>query len=991
MRPHHLQWAGIGPYPQRVDIDFDELSTLGLYLIVGPTGAGKTTIFDAITYALFGKLAGVRSAQQIISDHGDAAASEVTLDFSHRGCRYTVRRRPSPSGKNAKPNDHLLIAHATTGGQDREESRVTGATRVTDEVERILGLDASQFNRVMLLPQNEFQQFLLANSSDKEKLLRSLFDTDLFHRAEEDLENVARDLAETARVAAQKMEIAQSNIADLHIELITAGLLDAADPVGDPINIDLPALHTLVAEKLAQAAAHSRVVSEAAQKATQERSMADAEAQRYLAFIELTELHRVDADQAPILQLNTQLLRSHELALRIAAEIQRRDLAAQQVDQASTRREAARAAAERAITTSPWTHQLLTHLQAHISAGTSAKIATAFAGLRSHIEAATQRHAAAFEAERLSSQHRLRETQLLTQILATTEQHDRVLTELSAAKDAVNEAQIYALEVPSLLKAVQEITQLEAAADLIAPTAALAQAETHLATAQAVAVTAQSALDLGLSVRTQHLAGDLAQRLSTGDPCPVCGSVEHPSPAPISPDAPDIDALTFARDQKHQERASAELAVSRCQEALETAQLALAQLPPNEERAAARNRHEIAETSAQKISSLTALVDQLTESRISLHSQIEQDTSELTAAQQMAEQETTKAANYRSLAEIPEELLLSTATLLTTLDDTVNKIVEFTAQLDAARPVHMSATHRVAELLSGSEFVDEDAVLAAVLPDDRQIEIAKMMETAQSRATKIARLEGSVGDRPLPAQAPDLDALSTNEQELIRQAALAADAATRLEVANTKCAKIAKTLDRIGPEAALSQQRATRFREIANIARNGKRPHFPLERWVQRAIFEDVCTVASERIKVLSSGRYLLTLEAEQGRERAQAGGLDLYVTDSHTGHTRAVQTLSGGEQFLTSLALALALAEVVQQMSGGMELSSLFIDEGFGSLDGETLDTAIEVLRALQDSGRSVGVISHVEAMQHDLPVGIRVIPGPTGSRVTFPALNRN
>jgi exonuclease SbcC len=147
--------------------------------------------------------------------------------------------------------------------------------------------------------------------------------------------------------------------------------------------------------------------------------------------------------------------------------------------------------------------------------------------------------------------------------------------------------------------------------------------------------------------------------------------------------------------------------------------------------------------------------------------------------------------------------------------------------------------------------------------------------------------------------------------------------------------------------------------------------------------------VASERIKVLSSGRYQLTLQAEEGRERALAGGLDLYVTDSHTGRTRAVQTLSGGEQFLTSLALALALADVVQQMSGGMELSSLFIDEGFGSLDGETLDTAVEVLRTLQDSGRSVGVISHVEAMQHDLPVGIRVIPGPTGSRITFPALS--
>ena len=154
-----------------------------------------------------------------------------------------------------------------------------------------------------------------------------------------------------------------------------------------------------------------------------------------------------------------------------------------------------------------------------------------------------------------------------------------------------------------------------------------------------------------------------------------------------------------------------------------------------------------------------------------------------------------------------------------------------------------------------------------------------------------------------------------------------------------------------------------------------------LERWVQRAVFEEVCDVASERIRELSHGRYVLTLESNGQRSRTRAAGLDLFVTDSHTGRTRPVQSLSGGEQFLTSLALALALAEVVQNRSGGIELSTLFIDVGFGSLDGDTLDTAVEVLRSLQDSGRTVGLISHVEAMRQELTVGIQVIPSAAGS----------
>jgi DNA repair protein SbcC/Rad50 len=997
MRPHRLRWAGIGPYPQAVEINFEDLSSLGLYLIVGPTGAGKTTIFDAITYALFGKLAGARNSQQIISDHDNAAASEVELEFTHRDRRYSVRRRPNPPGKSSKPHDHLLISHAAEGGATDTEVRVTGATRVTTEIESILGLDASQFNRVMLLPQNEFQAFLLANSADKEKLLRSLFNTELFHRAEEELDSVARALTETALEAERELAFTQTKVIDEWRGLVSAGLLPSQESAGDgessddDAQISLADLQSAIVGHLTEAEILQGDLAEAARIATEERAAADRESTRYSASVQLAELRRIATEQEPALLLAEASLRSHDHAISIAEEIQRRDTAAQLVDEATALLASARATAESVITGSKWTDSQLTHLCDHLATGTPATIATAFASLTASIEAAQTHHVAATTADQLSQKLRADHARLLDGISETTLDLDQAERALAEARETVEAAQSAALQLPVLREAVSELTRAESAADLEAPTAAFRAAQERHDTASTRAAAAQSALEQALTARTRFLAGELALTLTPGTACPVCGSAEHPTPAVQLPDAPQVDALTKVRDIAHQERTSAELELSQSQLTLNEARQAAATLPSPDERASLRTNYETANDLAKQLTNLTLQVDAEADRRQKLSTELERLKSSAAAVLQEADTAAATSISERSRAQISEETLPHASALLEQLTKLIADIEAATTQLGKAVPVLTSRSEQVAGLLESSEFVDETSVTAAVLPPERHSEYSDLLAAAEIRQTEMTRLEGTIGDRPPPETAPDLTGLLAREEELQGRYRAAADAATRLQVAATRCAEIKTTLDRIGPEATALQQRAARFREIATVVRHGKRPHLSLERWVQRAIFDDVCQVASERIRILSSGRYLLTLDAEEGREKTQAGGLDLYVTDSHTGRTRAVHTLSGGEQFLTSLALALALAEVVQQMSGGIELSSLFIDEGFGSLDGETLDTAVEVLRALQTSGRSVGVISHVEAMQNDLPVGIRVIPGPTGSSLSFPALSRN
>lgn len=999
MRPHRLSFTGIGPYPSAVEIDFDELTTLGLYLIVGPTGAGKTTIFDAITYALYGKLAGARSSQPIISDHDSAVPPVVELEFTHKGRRYTVTRKPSPPGKSTRPIDHVLRVHASEGDPASEDHKVTGATRVTDQISDTLGLDAGQFNRVMLLPQNEFQQFLLANSSDKEKLLRSLFDTDLFHRTEEELERVARDLSSEAEEASRELDSTNRQVTAERNRLIETGLLpdrDSTDrdcidrPQDGPTEISVEQVCAEVAALHQTALATHAAFTADAEAATEARITADGELIRCTAFSELTDLRATAHEIDPVLRQDEDLLLAHTAALSLTHEITQRDRAARLVTEAQQSLANARSTVSSQISPLRSLHPLVAQFHQSSQHGLPAAVATAFTNLTTAVEASTQWHADAHSAQQRAAACRVRHAEITSLLLTRADLLQRAEEELESVQKRLEVTQAATLNLGDLRSAVEDLERQELAADLSTPLSAVEEAQTQLHAANSTAQKAQEDLHRGVMARTQFLAGELAQALSPGDPCPVCGSKEHPSLAPLSPDAPDNIRLAKLRDQAHDQRLRAEAELDRQLDALAAARKAADQLAPPEQRDHLRAEYLQAEDARREIPELTTHVRDLSERLTTVRTGITALASEADGVVSESLQADNDASANSERAEIAEEHLPQIAALLNELagfEEMVQTLVDHLAEY---APLERSASERVVQMLESSTFPDEATAIAAVLEDGIRHIITERAQLARARDQRITHLEGVIGDRPVPAIAPDLEALQAAESDLRSQATAAGKGATQLGDSHNRLTAIARALDELGPTVAGKHARAARFRDIVTIVRHGRMPHFALERWVQRAIFEDVCQVASERIKVLSAGRYLLTLNPQDGRAKAHAAGLDLYVTDSHTGRTRPVQTLSGGEQFLTSLALALALADVVQQMSGGMELASLFIDEGFGSLDGETLDTAVDVLRSLQDSGRSVGVISHVEAMQNDLPVGIRVSPAPTGSSITFPALNK-
>jgi exonuclease SbcC len=265
------------------------------------------------------------------------------------------------------------------------------------------------------------------------------------------------------------------------------------------------------------------------------------------------------------------------------------------------------------------------------------------------------------------------------------------------------------------------------------------------------------------------------------------------------------------------------------------------------------------------------------------------------------------------------------------------------------------------------------------------VTLSSTISEFDKRADRILILCGKIGDTAPPKTRPDVDDLTEKAEHAETERKASSDHMTTTENAIKALTVEQGKIDKLGPKAQETAQRAESaqalFKVVANGAGSGENLQLGLEEWVQRTLFEEVCLVATTQLQKLSNNRYFLTLEPEGAKMRKRAGGLELYVLDSHNGKTRSVHTLSGGEQFLTSLALALALAEVVQRHAGGMQLSTLFIDEGFGSLDSETLEQATSVLTKLQDIGRTVGLITHVESMVERLPIGIRITKTNSGS----------
>jgi len=990
VRLHRLDITAFGPFGGAQSVDFDELSVAGLFLLHGPTGAGKTSVLDAVCYALYGSVPGARQTGQGLTLRSDHAApgtrTEVRLELTVAGRRLEITRQPPwerpKKGKRAgttvdKAQSWLREYDARTGAwKDLSRSH----QEIGEEITQLLGMSREQFCQVVLLPQGDFARFLRADAEARGRLLGRLFDT---HRFAE----VEKRLAERRRATEAQVRDGDTELlADAHRMQQAAGdamaLPDAAP--GEPGLADAVMSAAAVARSTAReqlTIAHSRLTAAESAQAAAERALAD-----------VREVARLQQRFAEARQ-RAALMEERSEGYRQALARMERARKAEAVAPALELREAADAEHRRADAAQAHTRALLPDTFADAGAAGLASAARRAAEELGGLESArrAEQRLADLVAERagLDRQERA-DDDVLREADDWLTGWEATRAALQARIDSAQEAATRAEQLGVQREPAQKRLGAARMRDQLAGDTDTAAEQVRLAQADALALKAR-----WLDVKEQRLNGiaaELAAQLTDGEPCAVCGATEHPAPA--RKDAGHVDREAEERalaayqqaEERHSER-ERRLGVVREALAAATAE------------AGDASTEQLAE-SAEELERLYAQARHAASVLHPAHEELrraEQEHERRTALRQEAAVRAASRVGHRDRldrerASLEEELAHARGALdsvAARADQLERQVALLTDAADAARVAEDTAQRlkdadaRLADAAFRAGFDTPQAAAEALLDDAAHRDLQRRLDDWQAQEAAV-RAVLAEPDTAAAAQLPPAD-LAAAEQTAALAAQRVRDAASARDAAARRCAD----LDRLSARAAVSVHRLAPLREeydrvarlaslTAGTSADNERK-MRLESYVLAARLEQVAAAATVRLLRMSSGRYTLVHSDDRaGRGRS---GLGLHVVDAWTGRERDTATLSGGETFFASLALALGLADVVTDEAGGVRLDTLFIDEGFGSLDDQTLDEVLDVLDSLRERDRSVGIVSHVADLRRRIHAQLEVVKGRAGS----------
>ncbi len=973
MKPLRLEFQAFGSYPGKETVDFVALGKRGLFVVTGPTGSGKTTIFDAMVFALYGKLPGSRDTQEILprSHHAEVnVPTYVQFDFEVDGVHYRVHRSPTQERPKAKGK-----------GTTRENTRATlvrleatvsvpiesQASRVSERCAGFVGLDASQFQRVVLLPQGQFTAFLLANESERESLLRPLFGGEVFRRALEwlkDEHDRSRDEVEDIDTQINHFRV---NTVEA-LRKVRAAWMEA-DCIDDTDSLDEAGLQSAIAVLVPVRDEQSRTVHAARQVSDNCR----AEAARAMTLAAVYDQARTLAQG--VLDLETQQAAMETGRARLEASRGARPVvtAATAITGARTALQQAKASLDAVL---DGVREGFTALDRMVPATDAAVIGAAVQAAGEALQKDGQLIAAADKAAarvvELTAAHKL-ET---TEFQGLTKQGDALREELAGRSLRINELAPVASLV-SLRR--QESSQ---ATQRLAESRALQRARVAQADAQGVMDMARVQYEQVMARFVATQAPRLATTLKDGEPCPVCGSVEHPAKAALG-DGENIDhaavdaaraAWSAGRDEvkKLEERIenhilglgdAANRPIEHFEQALAEAERVLGTAVASEQQLQAESEAlaEAKEALAKTATSLAAGVERI-------NGLLRQ----LADAQTQAEQLRGDSAHLDAAALVRKQTVCEAL-----VQQTTGIADLFQAVASARGTLQTRQEALVAELeTSGYSSVEEAA--AALLDAAQEVSLeTAIKQWNRELATTRDKLD-VLREQGVPDTRPQVELL---EAAAVDAAALAGELAATFTTASVALTAATEALDnvfRIRAESASTRQKFDTVKRVYLTCHGKGAGRVTLERWVLARELENVTHAANVHLVRMSNHRFRLLRDETQG-------GLRLQVFDAHTGRPRATHTLSGGEQFQASLSLALGLADVVSRggSASGRQFDALFVDEGFGSLDQKSLGDAINALEMIQAMGRMVGAITHVEEMKERLHVGIEVqrLPNESGS----------
>nr|WP_315364196.1 SMC family ATPase [Cytobacillus firmus] len=1044
MKPLKLTMQAFGPYADSESIDFTQLGNRTMFVISGKTGSGKTTIFDGISYAIYGKASGEdRNGPELRSQFAkNNTLTEVSLEFILRNKRYHITRSPQQEKKKERGKGTTTVsakAELYMYGENGEQKLLASNVRDVDEkIKEIMIIDSNQFRQILMIPQGEFRKLLTSESKDKEIILQRLFHTQIYKRIEEKLKE---DATELKRTVEEQIKLRDQYFN--HVQAVYNGELKSYLEAGS-VNDTL--LMPLLADEI--------------------KEMAEG-------LAELTEEGRKKKEQRDHLQ---QKLYEAEMVLKqlkTKEELKQRKEELEGLKEQYIAKEKAIALAQKAA--------LLNQQEQHCHV-LKKELDAANADLNvlqkniSNLETLLKEKQDKWESEKNREEDRKKAAEQVNHlqnmredILSFAEVEKLVLSleenleKLRIHKRQQDEAhQKTDLKIKKLTEEKQDIEKsklalvenerkLEKLTDEIEKLHRYEELhnEHHLSMndfsnkKSYFEQTSSRLTDAKLLVEELEgkwlhgQASILADRLQNGEACPVCGSGHHPNPAVSPPNIPDEQDLKEAKKQASQieaEKAKAESAFYEAQSRMNSSENGLADITAQIQ----KHRPDF------KQESLPVLKNTLADQRKHLEdfhaelkkksSRLENCTAELEKTQQHKETvaaeidrlqvqindaailHAEKKSNLaRMMAAIPEDLR-SIDAYKSNLRTAAEKLENLQRQLETAQEEYQDTK---------SSFLAEKAKLETLqklavekeekLAAERQNFVQRMKEQgfevygeyrdAKKSEDQIRQLEGevreyreevrSVHDRYAELlhllegiEKPDLESLQLLLQETDDQLKQLQDQYTNLFMKKKQNEETMQKIKEINENMKALEERYKVIGHLYEISKGQNTYRITFERFVLAAFLDDILREANGRLSKMTSGRYMLLRKTDRSKGNAQSG-LELLVFDQYTGQERHVKTLSGGESFKAALALALGLADVVQQYAGGVSLETMFIDEGFGTLDPESLDQAIEALIEIQSSGRLVGIISHVPELKERIDARLEVTASQTGSRTQFQFLN--
>ncbi len=1080
MRPVYLKMSAFGPFAGVAEVDFTLLGTEGIYLLAGETGAGKTTIFDAITFALFGQCSGeARKPGDLRSDYaGPETQTYVDLAFELRGKRYRIKRDPGGYPRAKKRGEGTTVCSPESTMEMPDGSVVSGK-RVSEKVTELLGIDANQFRQIVMLAQGDFEKLLTEGTNERTLIFRKIFGTDMYQRFQDELVRQRKELAERCSQGAHEAEI----LATQALECMEEGdeprarLADwaqrkalQAGNVAEALACEQELLkdrHAAALEELegaqAKRDAASQVLDRARQAAdirTKARQAQDKmrEAEAQMPALEAAEASCQKAcEEVPALQQRAGALREqlpeyakHTQAQAQAEQAEREHAAAQAahdacqtstaqasaaLDALNARAEAlggareALAKAEGAATNAQ--HDLTATHALKDAADTASACAARVERAEKRLQKSDAYLASLDQEDATDEQRRLEEAACEERLAKTPELLSQARLDIQADKTGLDQAGQLARQLDKL----EADLESKQAAHSEAAQAYRDAADEHAARLHALEVTRRAYED--------GLAGVLAAGLAPGMPCPVCGSTEHPHPAAADVQTPtkeDVQAAqaceerarTRATDLLAQAQATHELAddaqaalaafvqasgdrealaaqASQIQERLSLLGETLARLETDNEalehaRAEQQRLRDQAARRSRKRQEAHGLVVQIKEelagdtakrqAALDAIAATGHDASEADAllrAAQEALDEATRAchaaeADARALDQAQDALKQAQHAL----QEAQANEEKSRQALDQALQAEKVAKERARLLADRLEFAGEDAARAelsslesralqatsALAEASRalqgarteQAQAAAELDTLHGQLAQLGDLDAGQAQQKLVQAADELDKAKTHERSCGQALATLADIATRMDALAAKDARL-----------QMAYARIDRLASVAGGAMAGKE-RLTFETFVQMRYFEVVLAAANTRLSEMTQGQYEL-VRCERSEGGAAKVGLNVDVLDNYTGKARSAKSLSGGEKFMASLALALGLSEVVQRQAGGIQLDTMFVDEGFGSLDQEKLRLVMRAMARPGAAGKLVGIISHVEELMSTIDRKIVVERGRNGS----------